>query len=533
MAHRSGGGSHSGGHHSSSHSSHGSSGPRFSKHPFPNARKFRYFDKHGREMFIYGETMPTKSSKIGLILGLIFFSPFLLAGIGILAQFIFIFFPMKPLSPDYAPTDVHIMDGAGVIDNEESLEETLQEFEDLTGISPYVMTLHDSDWMVDYNYDLSDYAYYAYISTFTDEQHFLVVYSEPENAEELDFVNWSWEAIQGDETDSILTESKFEIFQEDFHSGLLQENISVGEAFENAFEKSKTYMMRGDKQDIFLTGLMAVIWNVLIVTILIGQIKYYKQGQVDYEEVIYGAPAGLSNSGNNAGGQNHPSNQNNVSGQSNATYQKNTTWQTKTVFQTSTGFPSSVPNQSVTTYQSTTGSQKDLKTYMYYDKNGNKKYTKSYMEPYKSAFAIMLVVIFIISLFLIGSIPFLMECISMIREANSLGQKVPALIMVLFISSLIWNLILFTVIFFAVRYYIVCKKRDYVEVSANSGMDYSGLGAGAQYNSSASADSNYYNDDARFRGSEYYNDDARYRGSEYYDDDARYRGSTAYDGDKK
>lgn len=523
MAHRSGGGSHSGGSHSGgSHSSYGSggrSGPRFSKHPFPNARKFRYFDKHGREMFIYGETMPTKSSKLGLILSLIFISPFLLAGIGILAQFIFIFFPMKPLSPDYAPTDIHIMDGAGVIDNEESLEETLQEFEDLTGISPYVMTLHDSDWMEHFNYNLSDCAYHEYITLFSDEQHFLVVYSEPENAEELDFVDWSWEAIQGDETDSILTESKFEIFQEDLHSGLLQENISVGEAFENAFEQAKTYMMRGDKQDIFLSGLMAVIWNVFIVSILISQIKNYKEGQRDYEEVVYGAPAGVPNNGNNADGQNYPSNENYVSGQNNDSYQKNTTWQTKTVFQTSPGFPSSVPNQSVTTYQSNTGSQKDLKTYMYYDKNGKKKYTKSYMEPYKSAFAIMLVVIFIVSLFLLKSIPFFIECILMIREVNSLSVEVPALIMVLFIISLIWNLFLFTVIFFAVRYFIVCKKRDYVEVRANSGMDYSDLGA--QYNSSGSADSNYYNDDARFRG------------SEYYDDDARYRGSTAYDGDKK
>lgn len=524
MPHRSGGGSHSGGHHSSSHSSHGSrgnSGPRFSKHPFPNARKFRYFDKHGREMFIYGETMPTKSSKIGLILGLISISPFLLAGIGILAQFIFVFFPMKPLSPDYAPTDVHILDEAGVIDNKESLEETLQEFEDLTGISPYVMTLHDSDWMERFNYDLSKCAYYAYISTFTDEQHFLVVYSEPENAEELEFVDWSWEAVQGDETDPILTESKFEIFQEDLHSGLLQENISVGEAFENAFEQAKKYMMRGDKQDIFASGLMAVIWNVFILSIMIGQIKHYKEGQIDYEEVIYGAPAGVSNNGNNAAGQNNPSDQNNVSGQSNTTYQKNTTWQTKTVFQTSPGFPSSVPNQSTTTYQSNNGNQKDLKTYMYHDKNGNKKYTNSYIEPHQSALVLMVVVFFIILLLLAKSIPFLMECISMIREANSLGEVVPVFIMVLFIISLIWNLILFTVIFLAVRYFIVCKKRDYVEVRANSGMDYSDLGAGAQYNSAASADSNYYNDDSRFRD------------SEYYDDDARYRGSTAYDGDKK
>ncbi len=132
--------------------------------------------------------------------------------------------------------DVYIVDNIGVIDNEDSLNEVMQEFEDLTGIYPCVMTVYDSDWNQDYD-ELWQYAYDVYINTFSDELHFLIVYSEPENAVDLDFVEWAWEAIQGDDTDPILTKYNFRIFQDALQTDLLRDNVSVGEAFENAFEE--------------------------------------------------------------------------------------------------------------------------------------------------------------------------------------------------------------------------------------------------------------------------------------------------------
>lgn len=137
--------------------------------------------------------------------------------------------------------DVYIVDNIGVIDNEDSLKEVMREFEDLTGIYPCVMTVYDSDWNQDYE-ELWQYAYDVYINTYSDELHFLIVYSEPENAAELDFVDWSWEAIQGDDTDPILTEYNFGIFQDALQTDLLRDNVSVGEAFENAFEKILQYL---------------------------------------------------------------------------------------------------------------------------------------------------------------------------------------------------------------------------------------------------------------------------------------------------
>ncbi|MDE6714765.1 MAG: hypothetical protein K2K20_13650, partial [Lachnospiraceae bacterium] len=60
---------------------------------------------------------------------------------------------------------------------------------------------------------------------------------------------------------------------------------------------------------------------------------------------------------------------------------------------------------------------------------------------------------------------------------------------------------------------------DYEGMPNNSAVQYNT--DTSQYNAASVADSDFYNDESRFRG------------SEYYDDDARYRDSTAYEAGKK
>lgn len=352
MAHRSGGGSHSGGHHSSSHhSGHGgrSSGPRYSKRPFPNARRFRYYDRHGRENYIYCSDVPRKSSIFALIVNLIFFIPFIGAGLITLVFFLISFLPPHSLEPVFDQTDVHIIDEAGVIDNEVSLEDALQEFEDLTGISPYVMTVYDSEW-IRYFDNLSDYAYSMYLNTFSDEQHFLVVYSEPENAEELDFVNWSWEAIQGDETDRILTEDHFDKFSSDLHDDLLRDSVSVGEAFENAFKNSLTYMMKGDRGESASIGIFSLFWNFFIGIAIFSLINDFIKGRREYQEVPYentgNAVSGAMGYGNNIPYQGNEGYQNNTTFQGGGNYQNNTTFQGDGNYQNSINYGANEFHQS-------------------------------------------------------------------------------------------------------------------------------------------------------------------------------------------
>ncbi len=334
MAHRSGGGSHSGGHHGGGghHSSGGRSGLTYSSSPFYNSRKFRYYDRKGRERYIYCNGVPQKSGIVSLIVGLLFLLPFLLVGVFTLIVPFFSSAAPKPLNPVYEPTAVHIMDEAGVIDNEDSLESVLQEFEDKTGISPYVMTVYDDNW--EHFDELWDYAYYIYINTFSDEQHFLIVYSEPENAAELDFVDWSWEGIQGDETDPILTESKVDRFGNYLQNNLYRNDISVGEAFRNTFENSLSYMMErdsnGDETSMLIFG---VIWNIFLIIFVISIIGSFITGNRDYQEVPM---EGSSNTVPGAMGYGN-----------NTAYQNGTTFQDGMAYQSGTG----ISNQNNTTFQ--------------------------------------------------------------------------------------------------------------------------------------------------------------------------------------
>ena len=549
MAHRSGGGSHSGGHHSGGHhsSSHGGSGggnsPRYSNRPFPHARRFRYYDRHGRERYIYGSQMPTKASTFQLIFPLIFFIPFVLVGIFSVVSAFLTFTPTKPLRPEYEPTDVHIMDEAGVIDDEDSLEEILQEFEDTTGISPYVMTVYDEDWKYYYR-ELWNYAYEIYINSFSDEQHFLIVYSEPENAAELDFVDWSWEGIQGDDTDRILTESNIERFNEDLHDNLLRNNVSVGEAFEKAFKKSLTYMMKSENNSETVVALLfAVIWNTVIISAVVGVIRSYIIGKRDYQEVP------LEGSANTVPG---------AMGGNNTAYQNGTTYQSGAgvPYQNQTTFQGDSNYQGSQIYQSGTGT---VKKYMYYDKNGNKKYDSvPYSYAKSSALAIMIIVLIIAVPTLIFSAILLFGLIFMVSTATD--AEVASSIIPMLIGAAIWNVAIIAGIVCAIRHYKNVKNRQYFEVSNDSSANYgnnmpnnnaaqynpSMQSNTVQYNSSMQNNTSQYNTGAQYNtgmqnngaqynaaDSDFYNDDSRFRSPEYYDDDARYRGSTAYESGKK
>lgn len=291
MAHRSGGGSHGGGSHGShgggsrSHgSSGGSSGPRISRTPFPNSRRFMYYDRRGVQRYIYSDRMPAKMSFSSFLFNMIFFIPFVALGGYIFITSIMLSLPPKPLVPEYAPVNTHIEDNIGVIHNNSTLEKSLQDFEDLTGISPYVMTVYDSDWNTHFG-ELWEYAYSIYVNNFNDEQHFLIVYSEPKNADELDFVDWSWEAIQGDDTDPILTEDNFWRFQDELHKNLLKDSISVGEAFEIAFSGSLDYIMSVQAEGLGGTYFFAFIWNFFIWVMIITIVRGYIYSKKTYREV--------------------------------------------------------------------------------------------------------------------------------------------------------------------------------------------------------------------------------------------------------
>lgn len=295
MPHSSGGGSHSGGSHRSSHRSSRRSGGggtavRFSRKPFRNSRRYMYYNRRGEPRYIYSNSIPKTISKpvnIGLfIFQLLFLIPFVVVGlITTLTSFLILRAP-KPLKPVYSEPQTRIMDFADVISNSSELEAVLEDFEELTGISPCVAAVYDSMWKNNYT-SLENYAYDMYVNTFDDEQHFLLVYSEPDNAADLDFVDWSWEGMQGNDTDSIISEAKFSRFQSDLQMYLTKDSCSVGQAFTQAFKNSENYIMdRNSDIGAFLSVLLfAAIWDLFVFGILYSTIRSFIYGCRNYTEV--------------------------------------------------------------------------------------------------------------------------------------------------------------------------------------------------------------------------------------------------------
>lgn len=291
-----GGGSHGGGSHSHSYSSSGSGnrGPRISRKPFLHAHRYRYYNLRGEERYIYSTEKPKKQSIPSLIFSLLFSFIFVFMGLGMFGNLgtelrsAGILKP-KALKPLGTYEEAHIADNADVITDKVSLEQRLQNFENLTGICPFVETVYDSDWEDAY-YDLEDYAYHLYLQKFDDEQHFLIVYSEPENTKELDYIDWQWEGMQGDDTDSILTEHKFVIFQMDLQTYMEDETVSVGEAFEKAFTNSLDYIMDKNMSGASLAEMifplgMTLFWNGVVWYIFVTLIKNFIDSRRDYTEM--------------------------------------------------------------------------------------------------------------------------------------------------------------------------------------------------------------------------------------------------------
>ena len=235
MPHSSGGGSHGGGSHGGGgrHSSGGGSRsgvtlPRVSSSKFKGSKRYVKY-RHGRPKYFYSDMDPAKREVRLWIL--IFYLPFLIMlFISIKNAFGF----AKPLSTNY-DHKVIVEDNCGVIDNERALRESFSRFYQRTGITPSIITVHDEDWKNHYS-SLENYAYEKYVKTFNDESHWLFLYSEPEHPDK-EFNDWSWEGMQGNDTDPVLTQRITSAFNEEFQKNLLKDNEhSVGQALKISFD---------------------------------------------------------------------------------------------------------------------------------------------------------------------------------------------------------------------------------------------------------------------------------------------------------
>lgn len=272
MPHSSGGGSHHGGshhssHHSSSHSGHSgsSSRPRTVRTTyFVGSRRYVRYRNHQPE-YIYADYDVTgKSSKVATTITLFILCFFALLGIIMISS------AMKgpsKLKGNYGNPGIE--DHLGIFDgnDETRILNSLRDFKEETGITPYVITVFNEEWEDNY-YGLENYAYDLYVNMFPDEGHWLIVYSQQMNAEYDSFVDWYWEGMQGDDTDDIISASMADDFTD-----LLQKYLTassrydVAEAIANAFDETTPKAMKRRMTED--SGGVAMMGGIMIVYVLI------------------------------------------------------------------------------------------------------------------------------------------------------------------------------------------------------------------------------------------------------------------------
>lgn len=254
MPHSSGGGSHSSGSHGGSyHSSSGggshggglhvasySSSPHTRKKYFYGASKYVYYRKN-RPVYFYSDSDPTQRKGNPLrFLMLLVYVPMLIAIIGMMGRTVHV--PEK-IKGNYSK-EIVMTDNAGVLNDTDSLYDTLEKFRKETGIVPAVVTVNNEDWQSDYT-SLEDYAFDIYVNLFDDENHWLIVYSEPFFVDEGTFNDWSWEGMQGDNTDKILKTSLLSDFNNQMQTNLTaRSRLTVSEAIDKTFEDTMDDFMK-------------------------------------------------------------------------------------------------------------------------------------------------------------------------------------------------------------------------------------------------------------------------------------------------
>ena len=271
MPHSSGGGSSSGGFHSSSGSSHSSSSSsnssRISSRPFSGATTYVYYSRGHEPRLMYTNGQPLASLKSGVIS--IFITSFILITVLIIFAFSGFHNPRK-VSTNYN-TSIVIHDNNGVLSVDEfsSITETFNDFLDKTGISPSLLTVNEE--YVSNPDDLEDYAYDEYLKYFSDEKHWLIVYYSSKNTAKD---NWTFEGMQGNDTDNILTEEVTNKFSRVMYASLHEEDTNLYEALTRSFNEitptimDKSYHL--DAMQIFIGLFVGAIFTFFIVSQIIS-----------------------------------------------------------------------------------------------------------------------------------------------------------------------------------------------------------------------------------------------------------------------
>ena len=243
MPHSSGGGGSSGGSFGGSYG--GSAGGSFSpkdirSHHFVGCYTYRKRKPDGTYNYIYTDKdidSVTKWNPKRLFL-LIFYLPLLLI-------FITIFSNLNSKhvnAKKYSSHIILISDNVNFIDDKYEVRKSLENFQFKTGITPSIF-VQEADESTFGNID--GIAFDEYVATFGDEYHWLILFLVDSKTSE-----WKFIGMQGDNTDSVLTEPKTKQFNEELTNSLIS-GKSFSEGFCKSFDNLTERTQKFDKNDLY------------------------------------------------------------------------------------------------------------------------------------------------------------------------------------------------------------------------------------------------------------------------------------------
>lgn len=288
MPHSSGGGSsHSGSHHSSggsggSISFGGGSSTRVSRNYFGGSRMYVRYNNR-RPEYYYSNRASLGPSKYQIVMICMIMIPFILSSL--LSMLTAFQFAAKLSASGVDKLDVEIVDEINVLGDTSRLRESLNTFKETTGIIPVVVTIDQAVWKND-NYSLEQYAYNYYVFNFTDEKHWLILYSENDSNTGT-FGEWSWEGMQGDDTDVIINQKIADEFTDTLHNNFLRaSNTTKADAIADAFDSITPGIMglRVDASKL-VGGVFQMFIPAIFIIVSVSGYKSTKKKYEGFEEV--------------------------------------------------------------------------------------------------------------------------------------------------------------------------------------------------------------------------------------------------------
>jgi len=277
MPHSSGGGSHGGGsfHGSFRSSGSGASAEKpISNKPYVGARRYIYYDRAGIYHSLYYQGTPSKPKLSTAIISIIILCAFLVPILGMTLASAFV----TPQKVDIASYNANIVvDDQLELADDEKLKEAFGAFQELTGVTPAMEIVSHDAWK---NYsNLETYAYSEYLRLFDDEKHWLFIVSYPTDINEVDFVDWSWQGMIGDEVYPAIPENQEERFTDIFQKYMLRsEPGTVGESMIAALDEFSVGLMEPSiSVGFIIASVVAVLIFVLLVYAIIHDYQNHKQ----------------------------------------------------------------------------------------------------------------------------------------------------------------------------------------------------------------------------------------------------------------